>query len=261
MSILDTAADVLRCFSAERRELTVTDVVGLRGAPKSSTSRLLRAMRDAGLLESVGETKRYRPGALLFELGQAYRSGSTLVARASEVVAALVEKVGHTGYVSVLDGADVFGLTYHVGRHVLRVGTPVGQRLSANACATGRTLLARLPDDRIAALFADRFPVPSPHAPADLDALMQRIALVRARGYAESYDEANPGVGGLAAAVGDPKTGEVVSLCITFPAATVAPDERAAIALDLLEGARSIATIFGDRQCAAARVLPALAAE
>lgn len=251
MTILQAATDVLRCFTAERRELTVTDVVALRGAPKSSTSRLLRAMRDAGLLETVGDSKRYRPGILLFELGQAYRAGSTLVARAHEVVSGIVDQVGHTGYVSVRDGLDVMGLTYVAGRNILRVGTPVGRRLPLSASATGRTLLARLADDEIRALFPGPLPQPSPRAPRTVDELLERIAMVRRRGYAESDGEANPGVGALASAVGDPETREVVSLCLTYPAATVTGAERTQMIEGLIDGACAIATVLGDTRCAA----------
>ncbi|WP_293857453.1 IclR family transcriptional regulator [uncultured Alsobacter sp.] len=251
MTILDAASDVLRCFTAERRELTVTDVCALRGAPKSSTSRLLRAMRDAGLLETVGDSKRYRPSILLFELGQAYRAGSTLLARAHEVVSGIVDQVGHTGYVSMREGLDVMGLAYMAGRNILRVGTPIGRRLPLAASATGRTLLARLGDDEIRALYPGALPQPSPLAPRDLDELLARIATVRARGYEVSDGEANPGVGAIASAVGDPDTGEVVSLCVTYPAATVTPAERSQIIDGLVDGACAIATVLGDTRCAA----------
>ena len=50
MTIIVAAAEVLKCFSADRQELNLTDIVAMRGAPKSSTSRLLRAMRDAVFL-------------------------------------------------------------------------------------------------------------------------------------------------------------------------------------------------------------------
>jgi len=251
MGVLNAAAEVLRCFGPDRLELTVTDVVALRRAPKSSTSRLLRAMRDAGLLETVGDSKRYRPGILLFELGQSYRAGSTLVARAHEVVSGIVDRVGHTGYVSVRDGLDVMGLTYVAGHNVLRVGTPVGRRLPLTASATGRTLLARLDDDKVRALFPDTLPQPSPRAPRTLDELTARLQAVRRNGFAESDGEANPGVGALAAAVGDPETDEAVSLCITYPQSTVTAVERRQIIDGLLDGARSIATIIGDTRCAA----------
>jgi hypothetical protein len=43
-------------------ELTVTDLVARIGLPESNASRLSRAMRDAGLLETVWQRKRYRRG-------------------------------------------------------------------------------------------------------------------------------------------------------------------------------------------------------
>lgn len=249
MSILRAAADVLKCFSTERPELTVTDVVALRGSPKSSTSRLLRAMRDAGLLETVGASKRYRPGALLYGVGKLSVSSTSLLGRADEVVARVVEEVGHSGYVSVLDGPEVIGVTYHPGRHVLRVATSIGRRLVAPASATGRSLLARFPDDEVRARFRDGFPVPSPTAPQDMDDLLRRLADVRARGYAESNDESNRGVGALAVAVGDPRSGEAVSLCITYPAATITAAERDTVLAGLLGGARAITDLMGDTLC------------
>ena len=49
MTTLSSAADVLRCLSADRPHLTVTTTAELLGVPKSTASRLLRAMQEAGL--------------------------------------------------------------------------------------------------------------------------------------------------------------------------------------------------------------------
>ncbi|MDU2928789.1 helix-turn-helix domain-containing protein, partial [Bradyrhizobium sp.] len=51
MSALTNAIDILRCFSTSRPDLSFADVQVLTGKPKSSTSRLLRSLRDCGLLE------------------------------------------------------------------------------------------------------------------------------------------------------------------------------------------------------------------
>jgi DNA-binding IclR family transcriptional regulator len=246
VTTLQSVAAVLRCFSEERTELTVTDVAALLPAPKSTVSRLLRAMRDAGLIESVGETKRYRPGLMLFEAGHVYRRASSLVARADEVVKAVSAQVGHSGYVSIRAGLDVVGLTYHPGSHVLRVATPIGRRLAAFASATGRTLLARLGDDEVKALYPTFPTPPSPNAPQSVEELLARLAKVRRERFAESNDEANRGVAAIAVAVGDPETREAVSLCVTCPSSTITPGERDAIIKGLLTGAKTIAAILGD---------------
>jgi DNA-binding IclR family transcriptional regulator len=246
MTTLANAADVLRCFTPRRLELTLTDVVSVLGTPKSSTSRLLRAMRDAGFLELAPGTRRYRPGIMVFELGQTYRRASTLLARADEAVSRLSRRFGHTGYVSVLDGADVVGVAHHEGSSTLRVGTPIGRRLAAFASSTGRSLLARRTDAEVRALHPDPLRPVSPHSPHDINALLVLLAEARRNGFATSLEEANPGVGGLAVAVGERATGEEFSLNLVYPVATVSASERQAMLNALLAEAQEIATLVDD---------------
>lgn len=248
MSILVSAANVLRVYSAERPELTVTEVCAVLGLPKSNASRLLRAMRDVGLLESVGSSKRYRPFALLHQAGQVFRVSSPLLQQADEVVRRISSETGHTGYVSRRDGLQMMAVTDHPATRVLRVASSIGRRLEAAASATGRSVLARMPDARVRALYSGGLAAPSPNAPQSMEDLLARLAIVRRDGFAESSDESLRGVGALGVAVGDPETGDTVSLCIAYPAASIAPDERRAIARSLVAGAQVIARGVGDVQ-------------
>ena len=115
MTTLSSAADVLRCLSADRPHLTVTTTAELLGVPKSTASRLLRAMQEAGFLETVGASKKYRPGLLLYEAGRLYRDSSSLIERAAAVVARISGATGHTGYVSKREGRDIVAVTDHPG--------------------------------------------------------------------------------------------------------------------------------------------------
>lgn len=245
MSILFSASQVLQAYSLERPHLTVSDLSRLLHMPKSNASRLLRAMRDAGFLETVGDSKMYRPSALVLNAGRVYQQSVPLIMRADEVVTRISEATGHTGYVSKRIGTDVAVVADHSGTNALRVVNSIGRRLAAFASATGRTLLARMPDAEIAALYPAPLDPPSPNAPQTFEDLMARIGEVRRDGYAESNDEANRGVGALAVAVSDPATGEAVSLCIAYPASAITPEERARILQALLDGARAINDDFG----------------
>lgn len=246
LSILISAADVFRCFASTRHDVTVTDLVALLDMPKSNASRLLRAMRDAGLLETVGETKRYRPSVLLHQVGHIYRFAASLIDRADAVVARVSSEVGQTGYISVRRGADIVGVTAHPGHHALRVVTAIGDSLAAFASSTGRALLARLTDAEVAQLYSNGFTPPSPTAPQDMDELLARLATTRREGYAESHDEAVRGVRAISVAVGDPVSGDEVALCISFPAAMVTLQERLAIIQALGQGAAEIAALTRD---------------
>lgn len=246
MTILNSASDVLRCFSEEHTELTLTEIVALRGTPKSSTSRLLNLMREAGFLEISKVGRKYRVATLMLHLGQLYKERTTLFARADATIRDLVEETGHTGYVSALDRRDVVGLTGYEGRHVLRVAAVVGRRLPASASATGRALLSRMPEAELTKLYHDGVAQPTDKAPAHLDDLMNRIGLIRKTGFSEAYDETNHGVGAIATAVADPAKGLVLSLCIAFPAATISQQEREQIARRIKEETAKLAHEFGD---------------
>ena len=246
MTILHTAALVLRCFSDERPELTLTDIVAMRGAPKSSTSRLLHAMREAGFLEVSKTGRKYRPAPLLTHLAQIGKIDRTLLAHSETAIRDLVEETGHTGYVSALDNTDVIALAGLEGRHVLRVATAVGRRLKAAASATGRALLSRMEDEDIRALYQKGVNPPSEKAPATLEDLMTRIQLVRQKGYSEAYDETNHGVGAIATVIVDPVKNLALSLCIAFPAATIARTERDLIIGRMLDVTARMAQQFND---------------
>lgn len=240
MAILENSVEVLRCFAAGRPELTVTDVSQLLKLPKSNVSRLLRSMREVGLLDSAPDSRGYRPGVMLLELGQAFRAGHGLVARASDAVRAICDAVGHTGYVSVRKGTDMLGLSHHAGRNLLQVGVPLGRRLPVDACATGRSLLALMDDDEVRSLLDGKVSRFAPNAPSSFRDLQRRLASVREQGYAESNEEAGKGVGALAVGVRDAHSGETLSLCVTFPIATVEAAERARLVEHLLRARQDI---------------------
>ena len=223
----------------------MTDLVHRLGMPKSNASRLLHAMRDAGLLEMVGDTKRYRPGLMLLDVGRAYRRSSTLIARADALVAALSSSSGHTGYVSKRSGREVTAILDHAGTNTLRVDSSIGRRLPAFASATGRSLLARQTDAGVIALYGGKLPlVPSPRAPRTMANLLERLAVIRKTGFALSEDEAYKGVTAIATATGDGE--DDVSICIVFPSATTSKSEQRRIIEAMRAGTKELALVIGD---------------
>ena len=226
MAILENSVGVLRCFAEGRSELTVTDAAQLLGLPKSNVSRLLRSMRDVGLLDDAHASRGYKPGVMLLELGQTLRGGKSLVALADDAVRRICDEVGHTGYVSVLKGTEMIGLSHHLGGNLLQVGAPLGRRLPADASSTGRALLALKSDQQVFELLGGQLSLASTQSPSTFDELFHRLALVRERGYSESFEEAGKGVAAVSVAVESPRKGEAASLCITYPIATVDDAER-----------------------------------
>ncbi|MGE3145438.1 MAG: IclR family transcriptional regulator [Pseudorhodoplanes sp.] len=247
MSTIRNAAAVLRLLSPERLELSVTEVARLLNMPKSSVSRLLKAMMEEGLLAPIGNSPRYRAGNLLIEVASLHGRNSTLMEAAETALADICKTTRHSGYISVLDGIDILVLRVFRGAEPLRVVTPLGSRAPAYATSTGRALLARLTDDEIRRLYSSPgdFRVHAENAPQSIDELLTRLARVRRTGWCEAIDEAVPDVGSVSVAVNDPLT-ETLALCVSFPAHLVSKTDRLEIADMLTRTARQIQA--GDRE-------------
>jgi DNA-binding IclR family transcriptional regulator len=245
MTVLQNASDVLRLFGSGCTDLTVTEVAARLDMPKANASRLMKAMRDAGMLETIGGSRRHRPGRMMLDLAAAFRKSSGVIGLASEVVAEVTRRFGHTGYVSLREGREVTGVADFPGTNDLRVVSSIGRRLTAHGSATGRTLLARLSDAEVLGLYDGR---------PEAEGLIARLDRVRAQGFALSRQESTPGVDAIAIAVGDPSTDEAVSLCIAYPHAVVGEDDRDEMLAALASGAARIARDLGDRKFVAPQI-------
>lgn len=252
MSTLENVSRVLRLFTAERSTILVSEASQLLELPKSSTSRLLKAMARVGLLTSFEGKPGYRVGNLVFETSRRHRSNSTLSLFADEALGQIAKATGHTGYVAILDGTEIIGLRMRHGTRALRVVTSPGDRLPAFASASGRALLARLDDQAVRANHTALQP-PSPHAPQTLDDLLQALQLVRDKGWAQATDECLPGVESLAIAVRDRENEETVAVCISYSAALISANEKARIVTMLMRAGRDLAMKFDDEPWMAPR--------
>ncbi|MFE3515200.1 IclR family transcriptional regulator [Streptomyces sp. NPDC059166] len=218
MSSLVKAKDVLRLMSRMRRDLTVMDIANGLGLPKSSVSRTLSLMAEQEFLERDPVTRAYRPGALVMEASYHFRAARSARMLLEEELGKLVDEIGYTGYVVMLDGSESLVIHMRTGRAgTLQAYTPVGTRAPAYATSMGRAQLSHLTDaealDRVGTTFE-----PIGEAPRDQAELCGQLADIRVRGWAFSHDEFVLDVAGTASAVRDPGTGQILGIGLAFPA-------------------------------------------
>jgi DNA-binding IclR family transcriptional regulator len=259
MSALTNAIEILRCFSTARPDLSFADVMTLTGKPKSSTSRLLRSLRDCGLLEQDRHSRRYRPGLLTFELGRLHRAHDDLIGMAERELREVCARTGHTGYIAVLDGYQQVVLRIVPGSNPLRVVSPPGQRTAALITSNGRAMLARLTDEEIRARVPADYPKLPRNSPQNFQQLIARLNEIRQTGVSEAADEAIEGVGSQGFALASGETGELIGIAVSYSVQATTAAERANVRRELSAMADKLRRMSGDplRQAAAP---PAIAA-
>jgi DNA-binding IclR family transcriptional regulator len=237
--MIHRATRLLRCFNAEVTELSAAQVAAQLEMPEAEAAELLGEMHSAGLLECGAQHGgRYRPGPVALDMASAYRSASPLITAAMDTVSTTSQRSGHTGFVTVLDGADATAVFALPGAAPDRLPLRVS-RLPARISASGRTLLSRLDEAEVKRLH------PQLDGPG-IAALLARLDMLRDEGYEVSRSEASPGIESVAVAVAAPSEGSIVSLCIKYPVNSLSADAREAIMTGLLGGAAAIAAQVGD---------------
>lgn len=215
--MLQQAMQVLRLFSSERLELGVVEAAGLLGRSKSTVSRWLRQMTEAGYLERDPETGRYRLSMELAALGELARRSTTLQRVARPALVALVAEVEETCNLVILSGdAGVNVDVVQSPRPVQHLGM-LGRRLPLHATAAGKVLLASLPARERETHLARPLPAYTSRTVTDPGLLRRELAEVVERGYALAWRELEEDMAAASAAVRDHRGRVVAAVAVSGP--------------------------------------------
>ena len=229
------ALDVLEAVAGAGGRLTIGEIAAAVDVPLPTAHRLLRTLVERGYMRQMDD-RRYALGFRLLPLGAATRS--MVGVGAERVLGQLVEELGETANLAMLDGDRVAYVAQVPGRHAMRMFTEVGRRVDLHCTAVGKALLATFPEGHVAAVL-DRIELPrhtanTLHTPEQVQAAVQ---LARERGYA--LDEGEQEVGVRCVAVAVPSSGqstEHLALSVSGPATRMS-DEAIAHAVPLLHRA------------------------
>jgi len=245
MSSLDSAASILTCFSAETPELAVSAVSKQLGMPKSTVSRLMRAMVEHGFLEQDPDTQRFRVGVQLFQLGQLYHAHANLLDLVDAETVALVEETGFTVYLGVLRGTDIVILRRRHGGYPVRMVLEPGIQMPAADTAFGKALLARIDDADLRKLLPPTLVNERMETRRSREDYIKELAVVRKQGWARAQ-ETLPGIMAVGTAVGSANDQPAVGFALSFPTNAVPKDEQKAMIDRVLACAERIAAKSGD---------------
>lgn len=206
---LERAIAVLTAFDREHRHLTLTEVAERCRLPRSAARRFLRTLVELGFVEVSGRKFTLTPQVL--ELGYANLSRFTLADVCQPHLEALARNLGLSASVTVLDGPDIRYVSRVEVASGMSVSLKAGSRLPAHRTATGRVLLAALPEaelNRHLDFSAPQDPHPAP-AHDERSRLERELDIIRRQGWAFADQVLDVGVQALAVPLRS-RTGRVV---------------------------------------------------
>jgi len=203
---LEKGLDILEVFASRRHPLTLSELAESLDRNANEIFRMVSCLAQRGYLTRDAESGSYRLSLRLFELAHANSPVQELIRSSHGPMRKLMEETGESCHLSILRGSDIIVLAQVETRQPIRISIEPGGRFPATQTASGKMLLAHLPEDELA-----QHSRTLPQQPA-ASKLLQKI---RKDGYCLDLDATRRGVMDLAVLAGNPSVQAACAITIT----------------------------------------------
>jgi len=212
---LERGLAILTAFTPDQPALGISELARRLDLTRSTTHRYVATLAKLGYLYQEESTRKYRLGARVLDLGFSVLGSLELRDIAAPHLRWLTDTTGHTSNLAIRDDTDVILIDRVRGRpgryHQLEFSLHTGSRLPSYCSATGKALLAFLPQPDLDQLL-DRIDLVQrgPRTLTSKSALLAELGKVRRTGIAVNDEELDIALRSIAAPIRS-RSGEVVA--------------------------------------------------
>jgi IclR family acetate operon transcriptional repressor len=241
---VDRAARLLAEVVHATDPVTFTELTTVTGLAKSTTSRLLLALERNGLVRR-DEAGKFLPGEMFVSFAWRGGADASLVAVAQPFLERLGKATGETINLGVASKGEVENVAQIDATYLIGGTNWIGLRVPLHASAMGKVLLA--------------FGAPGATIPRELERrtdktivteseLKADLAGVRARGYAVTDEELEPGLIAIAAPVFRYDGAAVAAISVSAPTTRMSRERLAVATRRCMDEAVGLSGALGHRR-------------
>ena len=202
--------DLLELITDAGGDVTLSELAAAADLPVPTIHRLLRTLVQLGYIRQL-PNRRYALGPRLIRLGEG--ASKQLGALARPQLKSLVDRLGETSNMAMLDSDMVIYVAQVPSLHSMRMFTEVGRRAHTHDTGVGKAILAQLDNEAVRRIVSRAgMPTPTEKSIGDIDALIADLDRIRQRGYSIDEEEQEIGVRCFAMAVPGAPTPTAISV-------------------------------------------------
>jgi IclR family transcriptional regulator, KDG regulon repressor len=221
---VERALDILLCFTREEPNRSLTQISECVHMSKTTVHRLLGTLENKRFINRDKVTGLYRLGFRFIEMASLVLQDVDLHRWAQPYLQRLSDECGETVDLSILDGSHVIYLQVIESPQRVKLAAAVGQQLPAFCTASGKALLAYLPEEQVQKILGENLTRFTGATPATVPEVMESLRSTRERGYATSEQEYEPDINAVAAPIFDAQNQPIASIAIVGPSFRVTKD-------------------------------------
>jgi IclR family pca regulon transcriptional regulator len=250
---LERGLAILSCFTPKHPVLGIADIADELSMSRSTTHRYVITLLALGYLEQ-GASRKYRLGLRVADLGMSALNSTSLREHGHPYLDELRQRSRYTVNLAVLEGTEILLLdclaSFRHGQNPATMNVRPGSRLPSYCSATGKLLLANLPDsDQRDLLASIRLVRSGPNTITSKKALREELDEVLEANFAVDDEEFAKDLYSIAAPVRDAARDTVAAVGMEAPSSMISLGEFVdALGPHLITAADRISARLGYRR-------------
>lgn len=246
LNVLGKALAVLEAVTHHPHGVGLPDLAATLGLPRQTVHRVLGQLEASGLLLRDPVRERFSVGPRLTRLSLTALGSNNQWAPVRAVMQELVNEVGETCNIGVLDGLDYIYVERIECEWPLRIHLEVGNRTPAYCLSGGKVLLSHLEPNLRARLLKSRKLVPrTSRSITRVPDLESELEKVQAQGYGMNNQENFDGIVAVAVPIRDAQDRVVAALTMHGPLPRLTLETCETSVPQLKQAAQRIARAWG----------------
>jgi len=244
---LSKGLGLLRLFCVDKACLSLTELSQRMDLPKATVCRFVYTLQRLGYLERDSETRKYRLGPKVLDLGYSFLKNLDLRHLAYPYLRELAQEVSETVNLSILDDTEIIIIERIEKQQIINLKLQVGSKLPAFCTAMGKSFLASLPDEQIDDILRrseiKKFTI---NTETDIGQIRKELIAVRSNGFSINDEELALGSRSIAAPVRSESGKTIAALNISVPSGKMTIREvENKFSRKVIETAERVSSILG----------------
>jgi IclR family acetate operon transcriptional repressor len=223
---LSRGFSVLEKVCLSETPLTLSELAKKSDLSIGAIQRLSYTLEKLGLLDRDPRTKRFRAGSRMISLALAITRNLELIKVAHPYMQSLSDEIGEVVGLGAIEGDHIILVDIIHTRQLLNINMNAGAAIAPHATATGKAILAFLPDTRIDQILAlHGLPELTSNTITSARSYKKELKQVKARGFSTAFDENAYGLTTIGAPVRNSNGEVVAAMTIMVPSMKI-PKEK-----------------------------------
>lgn len=224
----------------------LSEISKATGLNKTTAFNLLASLVTLRLIEQDAQSRRYRLGLRLLELGRLVQQRLHISHLARPILVDLCRKTNETVNLGLPDLLDLLVVDSFQGSRILHARANAGWRSFYHCTALGKAFMAGWDAPMRQAIYDScGLPEQTSNTHTETDALEAQLAQFRAQGYSIDVEENEIGVNGIARWIVDGLGEVAAAVSVSGHSSRLTEEVMEHIAPDVINAADSIAVAIG----------------